>query len=599
MVNACVRIFGFAQYSFQFKKQKWSKLPNNKILFTRKTEYHNCARKYCNLDQEYNLPEHIAEVKSTEDIVKVIDFANLHNIPISVKTSGHSYYGASTGHQTLGINMRAFPKNLEVFSNYLDSSGKNVGNVAKVACGMLWGEVYEIIGDDWDIVGGSCPSVSACGGWLAGSGLSGMGRSYGFGVDNVVDFELVKPNGEVVLVDQHTEPDLFFALRGGGGGTWGVVTSVHYKVYEPVGHILVGLGLDDVKTPAIFNTDGVLAQEILDHWHDWWIRACQDLDDRWSGYWMQTSAILIFTGTMADARTTLLDSYDAWHADFLSKFPDQTGLFGAQTTKYKVSAGTYHKLREAARIGKSDTTGQTEFIINNKLVPLEFLDDVQKTKEMLWDLTRNGFVHFSYVLGGKQSNPDPGSPPASFHPNMRKSIWQLVFVASGYAAQPTWSAERTQQEMFDQVTAYVGESGVGVNHGGRNVVNWRQEFWGENYCRLEQIKRQVDPCGRFRCWQCVGWDGPEADGSPAPPLPDTCVLPEVVCPDPTADADPTADEDAGENTTSVTLIASAAGGLVAGVVFLFVLNKKLSSKQNQESQMLAYNKAQPRLIPSI
>ena len=69
------------------------------------------------------------------------------------------------------------------------------------------------------------------GGWLQGGGHGTLSPRYGLGVDNVLEIEIVTADGQLRTVNAYSSPDLFWALRGGGGGTWGVVTQATFKAY--------------------------------------------------------------------------------------------------------------------------------------------------------------------------------------------------------------------------------------------------------------------------------------------------------------------------------------------------------------------------------
>ena len=91
--------------------------------------------------------------------------------------------------------------------------------VMKVGGGQLWGEIYQAAAAaDREMLGGGSLTVGAAGGWLQGGGLSALSRLYGYGVDSVLAFEVVTADAEVVMADACSHPDLFWALRGGGGG---------------------------------------------------------------------------------------------------------------------------------------------------------------------------------------------------------------------------------------------------------------------------------------------------------------------------------------------------------------------------------------------
>ena len=118
--------------------------------------------------------------------------------------------------------------------------------------GVQWYEGYEVAKQhNRVIVGGFSPrgSVGAAGGWLLGGGHSALAPNYGLGipnslnpaepyshdgvagVDNVLEMSIVTADGNHIIANSYHNEDLFWALRGGGGGTWGVVTSVTYKTH--------------------------------------------------------------------------------------------------------------------------------------------------------------------------------------------------------------------------------------------------------------------------------------------------------------------------------------------------------------------------------
>ncbi|KAG6326121.1 hypothetical protein ID866_12968, partial [Astraeus odoratus] len=103
-----------------------------------------------------------------------------------------------------------------------------------IGAGVQWYEAYAAANDSGrSVVGGMSPgaSIGAAGGWLQGGGHSALSPSYGLGVDNAIEITVVTSTGEYLTVNDYQYSDLFWALRGGGGGTYGIVTSVTYRTY--------------------------------------------------------------------------------------------------------------------------------------------------------------------------------------------------------------------------------------------------------------------------------------------------------------------------------------------------------------------------------
>lgn len=84
------------------------------------------------------------------------------------------------------------------------------------------------------MVGGTSPTVGASGGWVLGGGHSALSTLHGLGVDNVLQMRVVLPNGTYITASRCQNQDIFFALRGGGGGTFGVLMETTSRVYPEV-----------------------------------------------------------------------------------------------------------------------------------------------------------------------------------------------------------------------------------------------------------------------------------------------------------------------------------------------------------------------------
>lgn len=84
------------------------------------------------------------------------------------------------------------------------------------------------------LIGGAAPTVGASGGWILGGGHSFASNTFGLGVDNVEQMRVVLPNGTYVTANRCQNQDMFFALRGGGGGTFGVLMETTSRVHPIV-----------------------------------------------------------------------------------------------------------------------------------------------------------------------------------------------------------------------------------------------------------------------------------------------------------------------------------------------------------------------------
>ena len=243
------------------------------------------------------LPALVSNPQTARDVVELVKFANKHDMQVSVKNSGHSYSGQSSVGESLLINMRRYPiySKKEVYECgdlAVDSPASNACKLAtarsksavvRVGGGEGNDDIFRSVGSwnyklprnqTYEVFGGASGIVGGGGGWLLGGGL-GMGqeRSWGVGVDQVLELEMVLPDGrhvkfgpteweekEGMLYPQTTkvegmcnanvnhhesqwqwepcgenEPnweDLWFAVRGGGGGTFGVLLSTYHQLHD-------------------------------------------------------------------------------------------------------------------------------------------------------------------------------------------------------------------------------------------------------------------------------------------------------------------------------------------------------------------------------
>jgi FAD/FMN-containing dehydrogenase len=151
-----------------------------------------------------------------EDVVETIALARRLGMPAVTRSGGHCVAGRSS---TSGILIDVGPM----------SSVSMDHDMARVGAGAQLGEIYErldVFG--LTIVGGACPSVGI-GGLTLGGGLGILGRKYGLTSDQLVEAQIVLADGRIVDCDEHRDTDLFWALRGAGGGHFGVVTSFGFK----------------------------------------------------------------------------------------------------------------------------------------------------------------------------------------------------------------------------------------------------------------------------------------------------------------------------------------------------------------------------------
>lgn len=145
----------------------------------------------------------------------------------------NSYLGKSTGAGAIAI----WTQKLKDISHLKYKAGAHYIDAIKMGAGVSGDEVATYASKNGlAVVSGNCPSVGLAGGFIQGGGHGPLSSKYGLAADNALEFEVVDGNGNLIVASAHENSDLFWALRGGGGGTFGVVLSATVKAFpdEPL-----------------------------------------------------------------------------------------------------------------------------------------------------------------------------------------------------------------------------------------------------------------------------------------------------------------------------------------------------------------------------
>ena len=172
-------------------------------------------------------PQLRAMCKNARAVGVMIDWCRSDNIPFAVRCGGHSYEGLSQSASVV-IDTRL------INSITVDATTKT----ATVGAGACLGQLYQAIAPrGFAFPGGSCPTVGVSG-HLLGGGYGYLARPFGLACDNVLSIDLVDPQGKQVHADAQQNADLFWACRGGGGGTFGVAIGYQLRLI-PLTNVLI------------------------------------------------------------------------------------------------------------------------------------------------------------------------------------------------------------------------------------------------------------------------------------------------------------------------------------------------------------------------
>jgi FAD/FMN-containing dehydrogenase len=174
-------------------------------------------------------PGGIVRAADVEDVVRTVDHARRHGLELAIRSGGHSNAGHSTSNGGLVLDVR----NLNGID--IDADGRT----AWAGAGVTAKQLVEALAPHRLVVGFGDAATVGGSGITHGGGVGYLSRKLGLTIDSVLAFELVTATGEVITADAGHHPELFWALRG-GGGNFGVVTRIRYRL-SPLEHFTGGL----------------------------------------------------------------------------------------------------------------------------------------------------------------------------------------------------------------------------------------------------------------------------------------------------------------------------------------------------------------------
>jgi FAD/FMN-containing dehydrogenase len=221
---------------------------------------------YADARQLYNAmidrrPALIARCADVADVVAAVNFARTNGLPLAVRGGGHSGPGLGGVDDGLVIDLSRM-KEIRV-----DLDNRTV----RVEGGCLWGEVDAATHPYGLATPSGFISSTGVGGLTLGGGIGYLTRTHGLTLDNLLSADLVLADGSVVTASEAERPDLFWAIRG-GGGNFGVVTAFTFRLH-PVGTVYGGPMLWPIER----------AKELLMFWRDFIVNAPEDING-WFGF---------------------------------------------------------------------------------------------------------------------------------------------------------------------------------------------------------------------------------------------------------------------------------------------------------------------------
>lgn len=471
--------------------------------------------------------------ENANDVIAAVNFARMHNIRLVIKGAGHDYLGRSNAPDSLLIwthNMRQLSYQTDFVAEGAPASSKGQAAIT-VGAGARWLSVYRVVTGEHHryVQGGGCASVGAAGGFTQGGGFGSWSKKFGTGAAGVLQFKIVTAAGKLLTVNQYQHPDLFWAVRGGGGGTFGVVTQMTLKTHPlPLHFALIKSDISASNAKAY--------QVLLQHF----MRFFRDKlnNEHWGENITFTpdnhvKIFLLAQGLSQDA----IDQVWSQMRTFVNKSP---ALYKMTFKSFQIPPkkmwdyqfyAKHHPELVTKNTGPNARPGEFWWTPNSgevseywytyqsRWIPESLFTDknIVKTAKLFYEASRLqafGF-HIQKGLAGASKAAIKATRKTSTNPSVYKSVGLVIFSLGSNKIFPGVKGhepdiKKAQQDMrkinkaMQLFVSATPGAGTYANEADYFQKDWEQDFYGSYYAKLLLIKHKYDPSNIFRCHHCVG-----------------------------------------------------------------------------------------------
>lgn len=477
--------------------------------------------------------EYAVEAESVNDIVAAVNFARQHKLKLVIKGTGHDYLGRSNAANSLLIwthNMRQ----RQFETSFVPAGCKNQKGIPALtlSAGTRWLEAYDEATTKHQhyVQGGGCTTVGAAGGFIQGGGFGSFSKKYGTGAAGVLQVEIVTAQGDRLIANQCQNQELFWAVRGGGGGTFGVVTKVTLKAHALPQHAGILEGTLSAKNDEAY-------KKLI---HQFLIFFRQHLNNEHWGEQFSFNAdnsiklFLLFQGLKADQiektwrpmkewinqypelyfmkiKTISIPSRQMWDYHFWEKYHPDMVTF---------NPGPNGSKKEFWYTSNSSEVSRYWYTYQSQWLPLFLFEDnhVKQFTDVVFKASRLGYpitFHVNKGLAGASNDAINQSKKTATNPSVYNAA-ALVIVAAGdnqaylgvKGKEPNANKAKEAIQKINQAMHFFARvaphAGAYLNEADYFQKDWQNAFWGKHYPKLFAIKQKYDPQGLFYCHHCVG-----------------------------------------------------------------------------------------------
>jgi FAD/FMN-containing dehydrogenase len=473
---------------------------------------------------------------NTAEIVAAVNFARNHHLRLVVKGTGHSYQGTSNAADSLLIWTRAM-NDITLHDAFVphgcESKAQPVAAVTTGA-GAMWIDLYDAVTSKAGryVQGGGCTTVGVAG-LVQSGGFGSFSKGFGTGACGLLEAEVVTADGQVRIANACSNPELFWALKGGGGGSFGVITRLTLRTHELPEFFGAAWGTIQARSDAAF-------RKLLTRFVEFYAESL------FNPHWGEQLAIgsdntlklsMVSQGIDTAQTQQLWKPFFDWVGAAAADFT-VTDELGARATaaRHWWDVEGNHSMIQDRRAGAPQNHGWWQgdqdqvgaFIhgYDSVWLPASLLEEHrQRLVNALFAASRHWQVglHFNKGLAGAPDAAIAAAVDTATNPGVI-GAFALAIIAEGEApaypgmARPAMDlgAAHAAARAIDQASAELRQvaPGAGSYVSESNYFNasWQDAFWGSHYPRLRAVKSKYDPDGLFFVHHGVGSEDWSADG---------------------------------------------------------------------------------------
>jgi hypothetical protein len=412
-----------------------------------------------------------------------VRFAAAGGAALRIRNGGHSYGGWSAG-----------PGLVADLAQLKSISVNTTARTATIGAGALLADVYtQLAAQGVSIGGGSCATVGVTGLTLGG-GQGVLTRAYGLTCDQLRSIQIVTADGRTRTVDSGHDPDLFWALRGGGGGSFGAVTALTFAV-RPA----------PTMTTFFLQWPWSAAASVLGAWQQWikgaprelW-STCKLLADPGQGLKVTVSGTWLGSGPISGPLGSLLSSVPAPSsnssntADYGSTMMGEAGCSGEDAATCLANAYTPAQRQPFAATSS----------VVQQAVPAPGIAAIVAAVQ--------GGMNVPGLVEGGASFDALGGAVSDVAATATAFPWRTALAIVQYTATWNYASATADPSPYDNfvhgerqaLSPWLGSSAY-VNYADASIADFGTAYWGPNLARLKQVKKQYDPANVFTFPQSV------------------------------------------------------------------------------------------------